>query len=211
MRLQRSLNRTEPSAGQRERSDQMNFFYETFLDTVNIHGEDVAIITDFREYIRLLDMLKCEELDAMQKKLLLAQYFLDEIEVDKEAISALTAFVVMDSDETESDEENGETEESGSKKNLFSYEMDYPFILSAFMRDYGIDIETVDYLHWWKFRMLFDGLSDDTEIKQRIMYRGINLSDIKDKDERNRIAKIQRRIRLPQESLTDYDIGNAFA
>lgn len=189
----------------------MNFFYETFPDTVNIHGEDVAIITDFREYIRLLDMLKCEELDAMQKTLLLAQYFLDEIEVDKEAISALTAFVVMDSDETESDEENGETEESGSKKNLFSYEMDYPFILSAFMRDYGIDIETVDYLHWWKFRMLFDGLSDDTEIKQRIMYRGINLSDIKDKDERNRIAKIQRRIRLPQESLTDYDIGNAFA
>lgn len=211
MRLQRSLNRTEPSAGQRERSDQMNFFYETFPDTVNIHGEDVAIITDFREYIRLLDMLKCEELDAMQKTLLLAQYFLDEIEVDKEAISALTAFVVMDYDETESDEENGETEESGSKKNLFSYEIDYPFILSAFMRDYGIDIETVDYLHWWKFRMLFDGLSDDTEIKQRIMYRGINLSDIKDKDERNRIAKIQRRIRLPQESLTDYDIGNAFA
>lgn len=191
----------------------MNFFYETFPDTVNIHGEDVAIITDFREYIKLLDMLKCEELDAMQKTLLLAQYFLDEIEVDKEAISALTAFVVMDpdSDESESYEEDGETEESGLKKNLFSYEIDYPFILSGFLRDYGIDLETVDYIHWWKFRMLFDGLSDDTEIKQRIMYRGINLSDIKDKDERKRIAKIQKRIQLPQEALTDYDIGNAFA
>ena len=59
--------------------------------------------------------------------------------------------------------------------------------------------------------MLFDGLSDDTEIKQRIMYRGINLSDIKDKDERKRISQIQKKIQLPQESLTDYDIGNAFA
>ena len=188
----------------------MNFFYEAFPDSVRIRGEEVAIITDFREYIRLLDMLKCEELNDMQKTALLAQYFLDEIEVDKEATSALTAFVVMDFDLDEDSEED-EPDQHGPNKNLFSYEIDYPFILSGFLRDYGIDLETVEYLHWWKFRMLFDGLSEDTEIKQRIMYRGIDLSDIKDKDERKRIAKIQRRIQLPAEALSDYDIGNAFA
>lgn len=191
----------------------MNFFYEAFPDSVHIRGEEVAIITDFREYIRLLDMLKCEELNAMQKTALLAQYFLDEIEVDKEAISALTAFVVMDFDsgEDDSNEDEDEPDQHGTNKNLFSYEIDYPFILSGFLRDYGINLETVEYLHWWKFRMLFDGLSEDTEIKQRIMYRGINLSDIKDKDERKRISRIQKRIQLPMEELTDYDIGNAFA
>lgn len=190
----------------------MNFFYEAFPDSVCIYGEEVPIITDFREYVRLLDMLKCEELNAMQKTTLLAQYFLEEIKVDKEAISALTAFVVMDFDsDKEVPEDDEETEYFGSKKNLFSYEIDYPFIMSGFLRDYGIDLEAVDYLHWWKFRMLFDGLSEDTEIKQRIMYRGINLSDIKDKDERKRISRIQKRIQLPMEELTDYDIGNAFA
>ena len=188
----------------------MNFFYEAFPDSVHIRGEEVAIITDFREYIRLLDMLKCEELNAMQKIALLSQYFLDEIEIDKEAISALTAFVVMDFDSDEDSEED-EPDQHGPSKNLFSYEIDYPFILSGFLRDYGIDLETVEYLHWWKFRMLFDGLSEDTEIKQRIMYRGINLSDIKDKDEQKRISRIQKRIQLPMEELTDYDIGNAFA
>lgn len=188
----------------------MNFFYEAFPDSVCIHGEEIPIITDFREYVRLLDMLRCEELNAMQKTALLAQYFLDEIEIDKEAISALTAFVVMDLDSDEDSEED-EPDQHGTSKNLFSYEIDYPFILSGFLRDYGIDLEAVDYLHWWKFRMLFDGLSEDTEIKQRIMYRGINLSDIKDKDERKRISRIQKRIQLPMEELTDYDIGNAFA
>ena len=194
----------------------MNFFYEAFPDTVNIRGEEVSIITDFREYIRLLDMLKCNELNAYQKRAILGDYFLDEITVDDDAIDALTEFVVMDldskgkdSDEDDLDENN--SEQSGSKKNLFSYEIDYPFILSGFLRDYGIDLGTVEYLHWWKFRMLFDGLSEDTEIKQRIMYRGIDLSDIKDKDERKRIAKIQRRIQLPAEVLSDYDIGDAFA
>ena len=191
----------------------MNFFYEEFPCVVYVHGEAIPIITDFREYIRLLDMLKCGELNAMQKASLLAQYFLCEMEIDKEAISALTEFVTMevDSGKTSPMEEEGRPDQHGSNKSLFSYETDYPFILSGFLRDYGIDLESIDYLHWWKFRMLFDGLSEDTEIKQRIMYRGINLSDIKDKDERKRISRIQKRIRLPQEALTDYDIGNAFA
>ena len=149
----------------------MNFFYEAFPDFVCIHGKEIEIITDFREYIRLLDMLKCKELNAFQKAALLAQYFIDEVEVDEDAISALTKFVVMDLDVGDEDDGSEDTEDDpcGSNKKLFSYELDYPFILSGFMRDYQIDLETVEYLHWWKFRMLFDGLSEDTEIKQRIM------------------------------------------
>lgn len=58
--------------------------------------------------------------------------------------------------------------------------------------------------------MLFDGLSEENEIKKRIMYRGINLSEIRDPEERKRIQKIQKVIELKQEELTDYDIGDAF-
>lgn len=193
----------------------MNLFYEKYPKVLEVHGEFCPIITDFREYIRLLDMLKCKELNDIQKIMILKEYFLKDISIDSEAIHALTDFVTMNMKEKESEQdpdgEEGEELEETGKKNLFSYEIDYPYILSGFLRDYGIDLETVNYLHWWKFRMLFDGLSEDTEIKQRIMYRGINLSDIKDKEERKRISKIQRSIQLPDEELTDYEIGNAFA
>ena len=192
----------------------MNLFYEEYPKALEVHGEFYPIITDFREYIRLLDMLKCKELNEIQRIMILGEYFLTYISIDQEAIHALTGFVTMDLKEKENNsdsEEEGEGQEETEKKNLFSYEIDYPYILSGFLRDYGIDLETVEYLHWWKFRMLFDGLSDDTEIKQRIMYRGINLSDIKDRDERKRILKIQRSIQLPAEELTDYEIGHAFA
>ena len=193
----------------------MNLFYEEYPKVLEIYGEYVPIITDFREYIRLLDMLKCKELNDIQRIMILKEYFLKDISIDSEAIHALTDFVTMNMKEKESEQdpdgEEGEEQEETGKKNLFSYEIDYPYILSGFLRDYGIDLETVNYLHWWKFRMLFDGLSEDTEIKQRIMYRGINLSEIKDKEERKRISKIQRSIQLPAEELTDYEIGNAFA
>ena len=123
----------------------MNLFYEEYPKALEVHGEFYPIITDFREYIRLLDMLKCKELNEIQRIMILGEYFLTDISIDQEAIHALTGFVTMDLKEKENNsdsEEEGEGQEETEKKNLFSYEIDYPYILSGFLRDYGIDLET---------------------------------------------------------------------
>lgn len=184
----------------------MNLFYEELPMSVMVHGKTVRIRTDFRDYIRLLDMLKDKDVKPMDKLLILREYFLDDIEITQFSIDALCDFMSADFSD-------GETSQTGTgrQENLFSFSIDYPYILSAFLRDYGIDLIDIKYLHWWKFRMLFDGLSEDNEIKKRIMYRGINLNEIKDPEERKRIRKIQKVIELKQEELTDFDIGDAFA
>ncbi len=184
----------------------MNLFYEELPMSVMVHGKTVRIRTDFRDYIRLLDMLKDKDVKPMDKLLILREYFLDDIEITQFSIDALCDFMSADF----SDREASQTG-TGRRKNLFSFSIDYPYILSAFLRDYGIDLIDIKYLHWWKFRMLFDGLSEDNEIKKRIMYRGMNLNEIKDPEERKRIRKIQKVIELKQEELTDFDIGDAFA
>ncbi|MBP0975818.1 MAG: hypothetical protein J6P20_07125, partial [Oscillospiraceae bacterium] len=51
-------------------------------------------------------------------------------------------------------------------------------------------------------------LPDDSQCMKRIAYRSVNLSEIKDKRERTRIAKIQRQIALPFE-FDDEMIGAA--
>jgi len=183
----------------------MNLFYEDLPTSVMVNGRIVRIRTDFRDYISLLDMLKDKDVKSVDKLLILSEYFLDDIEISQSAIDALCDFVSADFSDVEISQSGTE-----NPKNLFSFSADYPYILSAFLRDYGIDLIDIKYLHWWKFRMLFDGLSDDNEIKKRIMYRGINLNEIKDAEERKRIKKIQKVIELKQEELTDFDIGNAF-
>lgn len=192
----------------------MNLFYEPYPVTVTVSGKVIPIVTDFREYIKMLDMLKDSSLTEMEKALCLREYFITEIPDLDEAFKQLSNFVSMEgigaAGENAVERENGQEHVSGGKK-LFSFSIDYPYIISGFLRDYGIDLTSVKYLHWWKFRMLFDGLSEDTEIKQRIMYRSIELSTIKDKEERRRIQRIQRDIQLPQEALSDYDIGDVFA
>lgn len=183
----------------------MNLFYEELPTSVMISGKPVRIRTDFRDYISLLDMLKDKDIKPVDKLLILSEYFLDDIEMSQAAIGALCDFMSADFSEGEASQAG-----TGKQKNLFSFSIDFPYILSAFLRDYGIDLINIKYMHWWKFRMLFDGLSEDNEIKKRIMYRGINLSEIKDTEERKRIRKIQKVIELKQEELTDFDIGDAF-
>lgn len=186
-------------------------FYEDLPVTVQVHGESIPIVTDFREYIKLLDMLKDDAVPELEKTLFLNEYFLKEVPDLKEGINKLGDFVSMKALENDcSLEEKQGQEGQKAKAPLFSFSVDFPYILSGFLRDYGIDLLSIKYLHWWKFRMLFDGLSENTEIKQRMMYRSINLSSIKDKEERKRIQKIQRSIQLPQEALSDYEIGDVF-
>ena len=44
-------------------------------------------------------------------------------------------------------------------------------------------------MHWHLFLALFDALPEDTPIKQRMYYRGVNIGDIRDKNGKQRIRK----------------------
>lgn len=189
----------------------MNLFYEDYPTSIMVDDEEIPIVTDFRSYVQLFDMLKDSEMNSNEKFMALRQYFKTSPPNFSHAIDALLDFVTMEELPKCGVHGNEETENYDSKKKeLYSFSIDYPFIFSAFLQEYGINIRTIPYMHWWEFRMLFDGLSDDTEIKKRIMYRNTDLNEIKDKEERKRIEKIHRQIRLPDDELNDFDIGDAF-
>lgn len=189
----------------------MNLMYEELPMSIFLEGEEIPIVTDFREYVKLIDILEDTDLSPYEKRFFVSQFFIkgppDNFEGAIDALAEFATMKVLNNSQHEYDEGNGDIR---VKKELYSFKVDYPFIFSAFLHDYGINIRTVKYMHWWEFRMLFDGLSEDTEIKQRIMYRNIDLSKIKDREERKRIERIQRSIKLPDDTLSDYDIGEAF-
>lgn len=82
-------------------------------------------------------------------------------------------------------------------KQIYSYEFDDNYIYSAFLQEYNIDLQDIEYLHWWKFKALFDGLNKDVKIVEIMGYRAIDLSSIKDKDEKARIKKMKNLYKLP--------------
>lgn len=190
----------------------INLFYEDLPNTVTIKGREYSIITDFREWIRFVDMLKDKELPTSMKVSFMLGMIQEDIDISeipvKDVLLAFSDFLAC---RTEHEDEEQEAEDTSPQaKEILSYKIDAPYIISAFLECYKMDLLEIPYMHWWKFRALFNGLSENTEIKKRIYYRSLNLSEIKDKEERKRIRKIQQQIQLPQEAISDGDIANAF-
>lgn len=202
----------------------MNVFYEELPESLEINGREYPVITDFREWIRFSDMLK-SDIPPEFKLEFLSEMFLEEVpdlyteDGIEEVMDAITSFLSLSgtefpdisSDEANSEEESEEVEyeEQRAKKAIY-YEQDAPYIISAFRREYQIDLLSVPYMHWWEFRMLLDGLSEESQIKKRIYWRTCDVSKM-DKKERREILKIRRSITIPEEEyVSDEDIGNAF-
>ncbi len=80
---------------------------------------------------------------------------------------------------------------------IYSYEFDDNYIYSAFLQQYNVDLQETKYMHWWKFKALFDGLNENTEIVKIMGYRSINLAQIKDTEKRKYYKKMKSLYALP--------------
>ena len=82
---------------------------------------------------------------------------------------------------------------------IYDFEHDDDYIYAAFMAQYHLDLQKVEYLHWWKFHALFRGLPSSAKIVEIMGYRGTDLGRIKSKSEQERIARMKEIYALPQE------------
>ena len=98
-------------------------------------------------------------------------------------------------------------------KQIYSYEFDNELIYDAYMDQYKINLQRISYLHWWEFRAMFEGLKEDNRIVQIMGYRAMDISKIKDKEEKNYYKQLQKQYALPDMRTTEQkeaDFGKAF-
>lgn len=192
----------------------MNLLYDKYPDTVILNGREYGIVTEFKDWLRFVDMVKDDSLSDGEKVEIMLSFYLEEIPAAEQghAHKPLEGFLCMagaDAPVYEDREPVDFPDEIPPGKPLYDFCFDARYIIAGFWHDYRIDLTTTD-MHWWKFRILLDGLSAETEFKQRVMYRNTDTSQIKDTKERSRILRIQRKIAIPQPKPTDFEIGDLF-
>ena len=99
-------------------------------------------------------------------------------------------------------------------RRIYSYEFDNELIYSAFKAQYNIDLQDINYLHWWKFKAMFDALKEDNKIVEVMGYRAININNIKDKEKKKFYKKMKKLYALPDmrsEEEKEYDFAEAFS
>ncbi|WP_042265038.1 Gp15 family bacteriophage protein, partial [Clostridium butyricum] len=94
----------------------------------------------------------------------------------------------------------GRKEQYSSKKgsDIYSFKYDDEYIYSAFLDQYNIDLQDIDYLHWWKFKAMFKSLKSDNKIVEIMGYRNMDLNSIKDTDQKAFYKKMQDIYKLPE-------------
>lgn len=183
----------------------LNILCDDLPTYVVVDNEKYPIYTDFRDWIELQEMVSNHVADVLLMQYILT-LFMDTVPENlEEAIQSIALFLAGNVDI------RATSKPSKKKgKNVFSFTYDAPFIIGAFLESYGIDLLSIEYMHWWKFKALLEGLNSKCELNQRIAIRATKVSTIKDKEERNRIRKMQRLIALPATALEDEEVALAF-
>ena len=118
---------------------------------------------------------------------------MNKIKDTKKAIDDIIWFYSRKKSEKETRKKN----RKGKNKQIYSYEFDNDLIYSAFKNQYNVDLEEIEYLHWWKFKAMFNGLKSDNRIVEIMGYRAMELSKIKDKDMKKHYKQLQEEYKLP--------------
>lgn len=139
----------------------MNILVSSLPNEIEGH----KIRTDFRIMVNF-ELLICDDLFTWSEKMVKAlEMFYEDMPDDIEtAIEGLQWFYRCGEESTDNGQERGKSEP------CYDFNQDAAYIYAAFWQQYGIDLNTAK-LHWWKFRALFSGLSDDTQIVKIMGYR----------------------------------------
>ena len=187
----------------------MNILVDLVPTTVNIDNKEYEINSDFRTSI-LFELLMQDGTIEEDDKILMALqlYYSDIPENIKKAIEQMLWFYRCGKD-VSSSKGNGK---SKGVTQIYSFEYDDDYIYSAFLDQYNIDLQDIEYLHWWKFKAMFKALKDDNMIVKIMGYRSMDLSKVKDKEQKAYYRRMQKLYEIPiskdeQNKLDDITIA----
>lgn len=95
--------------------------------------------------------------------------------------------------ETENKEDH---KPQNARKSVYSFDDDGGRIHAAFLSQYGMDLLKTDFLHWWEFRQLFEGLDDNCEFVKIMGYRSMKITSKMPAEQRRFYQNMKRIYKL---------------
>jgi len=141
----------------------MNILVDELPNSIEINGREYGINSDFRFCLSTILAFEDEELAFAEKQQIMFVNLFQEIPEDLQEASVRALWFL-----------NGGKDESSAESEgmrLYSFSKDANFIFAAFRQTHGIDLQTIDYLHWWSFMALFMDLGQNTTFCELINLR----------------------------------------
>lgn len=179
----------------------MNLLIDELPDYVVVDGAEYQIRSDFRISMLFEILMQDSELEPKEKTVKALELYYPVVPSDLgKAVEALLWFYKCGkADNPQKQKINARK----GKTRVYSFDYDNDYIYAAFMTQYGIDLNSIEYMHWWKFRAMFNSLTSQCEFVKIMEYRSIDLKDNMPKEQKAYYRKMKRIYALP--SMDDED------
>lgn len=171
----------------------MNPLTDPFPQSVLIYGKEYEINTDFRIGVDIMLAFEDKALSEADKQRVMLELLYKEIPPDLASAQEMAVLFLNCGEE-----ERGEASTGARNMRVYSFEKDAKYIYSAFRQTHGIDLESIDYLHWWKFCYMFLDLNPDTMFQQMVSLRQRKQLNKLTKEERELYQRMEHILELPE-------------
>jgi hypothetical protein len=186
-----------------------NVLIDQLPTSVRIEDQEFMLDTDFRTCLRVILAFEDPDLAGVEKQLVLLENLYPEVPDQLEEAVEVGLWFLDGGEESR----NSEEQKPFDDEKLYSFNKDASFIYSAFRKSHGIDLETVEYLHWWKFLYLFMDLGEETFFIRLISLRKRMADGSATKEERKAAEKMEELLSVPQNrsmNLEEMEAVNRF-
>ncbi|MDS0525005.1 bacteriophage Gp15 family protein [Clostridium sp. SHJSY1] len=184
----------------------MNILIDLLPEEVTIDGVDYKINSDFRTSMLFEMMMQDSEIDESDRLIKTIELYYHIIpENIEQAIEKALWFYRCGKNI-----QNGNGSSNGKSEQIYSFEYDDDYIYSAFLNQYGLDLQDAENLHWWKFKAMFKSLKEDNEIVKIMGYRAMTISNDMSKEQKDFYRSMKRLHEIPkskseQEKINDIE------
>ncbi len=167
----------------------MNIFIDALPDFVTVDGIKYGVLTDFRIWMEFDKILHQSELSAKDKIMMIISLCIDREnckilpEDAMETMEALCSFYLCGKERKGTDNDK--------KERVLDFSGDSGYIYSAFLTQYGIDLLSIPYMHWYVFCALLDGLENAREITKIMQFRRCRPEQEKNAEKRKYLKRMK--------------------
>mgnify|MGYP004640987621 CR=1 FL=1 len=176
--------------------------YQDYPEYAEINGKEYKLNTDYRYALKCFEIVDNEDISTLERMLAIVYLiygFIPDNDVDLFFEKAVTFL------------QCGETSDKQNEKDKdMDFVQDKKYINASFRSDYQIDL-TKEYLHFWYFVELLQGLTDKCSLSKIRELRNYDTNDIKDAKEKKKIEDAKKEVALKhkKKKLTKAQKNNA--
>lgn len=159
-----------------------------------IDNKKIKINTDYRVALACLKAINDEEITDVERGFaVISLLFGEDTEIQdmEEALKKASYYLYC----------GIKNKSNMNEEIVMDFDQDEEYIRTSIRTDFGINLNEIEYMHWWEYNELIHGLTEQCILSKIIGIRQMDESDYKDPKTLRKIRDAKRKVELKKKKI----------